>query len=143
MFVDMRLRSGKKLAAHDRAFPAWARKEIRARRLVCFLVEGRDREVVGGGSVWLKETHPHPGSNGGKVPYLMSMYTAPEHRGRGIATMVVKHAVKWARRKGYGTMTLHASKMGRPVYERLGWHATTEMGLRLGRLRPRSRRSGR
>jgi hypothetical protein len=38
--------------------------------------------------------------------------------------------MQWARDRGYPWMTLHASHMGRPVYEKLGWEATNEMRIR-------------
>jgi GNAT superfamily N-acetyltransferase len=151
MFSEMHSQPRRALDVHDRAFAGWARRETLAGRLQSFLVESANREVVGGGSVWLREVQPHPGFKGGKEPYLMSMYTVPGHRGRGIATLIVKHAVSWAKTRGYRSMSLHASKMGRPLYEELGWKATPEMELDLGKTRksrplatgPRSRRSGR
>jgi len=131
MFVDMHTPSRKDLAVHDAAFPSWARREMRAGRLHCFLVEDRSGSVLGGGALWLREVQPYPGFGGGMVPYLMSMYTEPAHRGRGIATMIVEHAVAWSRSRGYGSITLHASKMGRPLYEKLGWEDGSEMELNL------------
>lgn len=151
MFANMHKQSTRVLAAHDRAFRAWARREMRAGRLVCFLVEETGNKVAGGGSLWLREVQPHPGFAGGKVPYLMSMYTYPACRGKGIATTVVRHALAWSKARGYDSVSLHASKMGRPIYEKLGWKATSEMdrtpsGGKRQSLRPArrlSRRSGR
>ena len=133
MFVGMHAPSGEAIAVHDRAFPAWARREMLAGRLICFLVEDNGNEVIGGGSLWLREVQPHAGFKGGKVPYLMSMYTDPRHRGKRVATMIVKEAIAWSRKRGYGAISLHASKMGRPLYARMGWKATSEMELDLGK----------
>ena len=147
MFMDIHSGSRRGLRVHDEAFPAWARREMRARRLVCFLAEAENGEIVGGGSVWLREVQPRRGFGGGKVPYLMSMYTSPAHRRMGVGSMVVRRAIEWSRKRGYGSLTLHASRKGRPIYEKFGWKATTEMKLELGvRPRPvarRPRRSGR
>jgi len=138
MFVDMRAASARDLAVHDKAYPGWARRQMRAGRLVPFLVENASHDILGGGSVWLREVQPFPGFKGGKVPYLMSMYTNPEYRGKGIATMIVKKAIAWSRAHGYGSVTLHSSDMGRPLYEKLGWEATTEMELDLAKVPNRS-----
>lgn len=146
MFHDMHTPSKRKLAIHDRAFPRWARREMLAKRLYGFLVEDEHGSVLGGGSVWLREVQPYPGFSGGKVPYLMSMYTKPSARGTGVATTIVNHVVAWSRARGYDSISLHASKMGRPLYEKLGWEESSEMELELGKFRKtkqRSRRSGR
>jgi len=151
MFLDMHAPTKEALSVHDRAFPRWARREMLAGRLHCFLAEDGQGKVVGGGSVWLRDVQPFPGFKGGRVPYLMSMYTDPSHRGKGVATAIVRHAIAWCRSQGYDSMTLHASKMGRPLYEKLGWEASSEMELDFDKLRKngaraprqRSRRSGR
>jgi GNAT superfamily N-acetyltransferase len=47
--------------------------------------------------------------------------TLPEARNRGIARRLMLHALHEAREDGAETTTLQASKLGRPVYERLGY----------------------
>jgi GNAT superfamily N-acetyltransferase len=69
----------------------------------------------------------------------------PEARGNGIAGKLLAHALSDAAERGLETSTLIATKLGRPVYERLGYRAfgTLEMwergrlaaSSRLGRLR--------
>jgi GNAT superfamily N-acetyltransferase len=143
MFLDMHAPSKKALAVHDRAFPRWARREMLAKRLYCFLAEDEHGEIVGGGSVWLREVQPFPGFKGGRVPYLMSMYTRPNLRGKGVATAIVQRAISWCRSRGYDSMTLHASRMGRPLYEKLGWEDSSEMELDFEKVRKRSSRAAR
>jgi GNAT superfamily N-acetyltransferase len=66
-----------------------------------------------------------------KTPYLMSMYTETAFRRKGIAKSIVCNAIAWSREHGYDKINLHASEMGRHLYESLGFSATTEMRLRL------------
>jgi GNAT superfamily N-acetyltransferase len=47
--------------------------------------------------------------------------TLPEARGRGIATQLMVRAIADAGERGRLTTTLVATKLGRPVYERLGY----------------------
>jgi GNAT superfamily N-acetyltransferase len=47
----------------------------------------------------------------------------PEARGRGIAGNLLAHALADAAERGLETSTLVATKLGRPVYERLGFRA--------------------
>lgn len=47
--------------------------------------------------------------------------TLPEARGRGLAARLLTHALHEARERGCTTTSLQATKMGQPVYERLGY----------------------
>ncbi len=68
-----------------------------------------------------------PGSAG-----LGYVATRPEYRRRGLATALSLAALAEARRRGLETAVLHASKMGEPVYRRLGFRRLCLMpGFRL------------
>ena len=68
----------------------------------------------------------------GKIAYIAGMYTLPCFRGRGIATIILKHLIEEARRRNYNVVRLHASPQGRPVYEKMGFiHANGFMTLHL------------
>jgi len=131
MFRDMGRGNPRSLAAADRAYAVWARRLLRTGDLVGFLAVLRDGTVVAGGCVWLREHQPHPVLAGGRVPYLLSMYTEPAHRRRGLATKIVRAATRWARARGFPRFFLHASEKGRGVYEKLGWSRTWEMETKL------------
>ena len=60
---------------------------------------------------------------------MLNVYTNPEHRGRGLARMLMEHILGWARAQGFATVELHASDEGRPLYEKLGFGQTNEMRL--------------
>ncbi len=47
----------------------------------------------------------------------------PEARGRGLSSKLLAHALADAGERGQRTSTLVATKLGRPVYERLGFQA--------------------
>lgn len=49
------------------------------------------------------------------------MYTAPEYRRQGIAIHTLDLLVKDAREQGVLQITLEATDMGRPLYERYGF----------------------
>jgi GNAT superfamily N-acetyltransferase len=57
----------------------------------------------------------------------------PEARGRGLSGKLLAHALADAAERGQRTSTLVSTKLGRPVYERLGFRA-------LGRLQMWERR---
>lgn len=47
--------------------------------------------------------------------------TLQEHRGKGIAQAMMAHVLRNARTAGYGLATLNASRMGYPLYRKLGF----------------------
>ena len=49
--------------------------------------------------------------------------TVPEARGHGLAAGLMRHALADGRARGCEVSTLQATKLGRPVYERLGYRA--------------------
>jgi GNAT superfamily N-acetyltransferase len=127
MLAEMAPSTPKQLAAVDRRYSRFVLREMKGKRMFGYLVETEGGEVAAGGVVWLRETPPRVDFPGGKIPYLMSMYTEPAYRGRGLATMIVKETIAWSRKEGYPWMMLHASAAGRGLYEKLGWEATAEM----------------
>jgi|HubBroStandDraft_6_1064221.scaffolds.fasta_scaffold01120_14 GNAT superfamily N-acetyltransferase len=61
------------------------------------------------------------------VSYVGWMATRAEFRGRGYAEAILRHMDAFMRRKyGVAESVLHATEMGQPVYERLGFRAVDE-----------------
>jgi len=127
MWKDIGGRSKKELDAADPVYRRWARKRIKNGSLVGFLVESPPGTPVASGCVWVMESQPRPAWAGTTQAYLLSVFTEPDHRGKGFATRITREAMKWARAKGIERMTLHASNQGRNVYARLGFERTHEM----------------
>jgi GNAT superfamily N-acetyltransferase len=103
-------------------------------RFVGFLFESKkDKMPIASGCLWIRDLPPRPStsSHNGLEPYLLSMYTVPEYRGVGLAPRIVHEAMKWSKRKGFSRITLHASRMGRPIYKKLGWERGWEMRRKL------------
>ncbi len=125
----------------DRTYRRWVKSRLKTQRLIAWLIEDEKGAIVGGGCVWLQPVQPSPTRRGELQPYLLSMYTEPEFRRRGVASMIVGKAIDWSRRQDYSRLTLHASEMGRSVYEKFGFKHTREMRLDLGKPSLRSSRS--
>jgi len=140
MWRELRSFPPRELDRHDVAYRRWVRTLMPAGEFVAFLVEDGGGAPVGSGGLWLMPSQPRPGVLGrGRVPYILSMFTEPAFRGRGVASRIVRAMLAWSRRQGYGRVVLHASRFGRPVYERLGFEPGSEMRLELIR-RPAGRR---
>lgn len=133
MWFDIRYKNKKLLDVADKAYRRWAKPRLKTGELVGFIVESGG-QVAGSGCIWLQPVQPRPGRpglKGGIQPYLLSMYTEHPFRKKGVATKIVKEAVRWAKVRGFARMTLHASEMGRSVYQKLGFKQTWEMRLDL------------
>ena len=78
---------------------------------------------------------PNPRFPDGKKGCVLGVYTEPEYRGRGCATLLMQRLLQEADRLGLNLVELSASEMGRPIYEKLGFTVShshfTEMELSL------------
>ncbi|SHN50880.1 Ribosomal protein S18 acetylase RimI [Butyrivibrio hungatei DSM 14810] len=80
-----------------------------------------DGEFVGAGGVSYFRVMPTYHNPSGRKAYIMNMYTAPDHRRRGIAYNTLDLLVKDAKAQGVSAISLEATDMGRPLYERYGF----------------------
>jgi len=131
MFEEMKRPDAKSLKIADESYREWAVAMMKRHLFYGYIVTSGRRLIAASGCVWIREVQPSPGRPKGRVPYVLSMYTSPEFRRNGLATMILKEATKWANERGYDKMTLHASSVGRKVYSQLGWTRTWEMEKRL------------
>lgn len=53
--------------------------------------------------------------------YVTNVYTAPEHRRKGLSKMLLEKILEDAKSRGIKKIWLGASKLGRPLYEKLGF----------------------
>ena len=76
---------------------------------------------IGAGGVSFYQVMPTYHNPTGKKAYIMNMYTALEYRRQGIALHTLDLLVKDAKEQGVLQITLEATDMGRPLYERYGF----------------------
>ena len=57
----------------------------------------------------------------GQKAYIMNMYTKLEYRRNGIAYKTLDLLIEEAKRKGITAISLEATDMGRPLYEKYGF----------------------
>ncbi len=89
---------------------------------VAYLVYDNSR-FIGAGGVSFYQVMPTYHNPSGKKAYIMNMYTAPEYRRQGIARRTLDLLVAEAREHGVLQITLEATEMGRPLYEKYGFSA--------------------
>ncbi|MCM1468212.1 MAG: GNAT family N-acetyltransferase [Alistipes sp.] len=89
-----------------------------------------DGKFIGAGGVSFYQVMPTYHNPSGKKAYIMNMYTAPEYRRQGIAYKTLGLLVEEAKKRGVSQISLEATDMGRPVYEKFGFvRLEGEMGL--------------
>ena len=84
------------------------------------LVFDRDRWVGAGGISYYQVMPTYHNPSGNKA-YIMNMYTHPEYRRQGIAFRMLDLLVADARSKQIAFISLEATAMGRPLYEKYGF----------------------
>ena len=84
------------------------------------LVFDRDQWVGAGGISYYQVMPTYHNPSGNKA-YIMNMYTHPEYRRQGIAFRMLDLLVGDARSKQIAFISLEATAMGRPLYEKYGF----------------------
>jgi len=116
----------------DRAeapFRSWLLSRLRSGQYAGWLVEEEGRAFAGCGLMFMDwapgPSHPESDRRG----LVLNLWVAPERRGQGWGRRLMKKVEEEARARGVHYLVLHASKLGRGLYEKLNWRPTNEMAL--------------
>lgn len=80
-----------------------------------------DEEIVGCASICyinIMPTFDHPS---GKRAHIMNVYTRKNYRRQGIAFQMMKMLMEEAKQQGVTEISLDATEVGRPLYEKCGF----------------------
>lgn len=117
-------------AAAEREIAAW----LASGDYVGFVANphGRPGEIVAGAGIQIRKLLPRPlpghaGFRLGPDAIVLNVFTERAWRRRGIAELLMRHVIDWAKAHGIAHLVLHASPDGRALYERLGFVPTNEM----------------
>ena len=130
MFEDSGQAGGEGMARMRENFVSWVRPRLVDGSYLGWLLE-QDGQVVAGAGMWLMDFPPHWMDAEPARAYLLNFYVQPEARGNRLAGAMLHTAVAEANRRGIKVVSLHASELGRPIYERYGFTSTNERMLRL------------
>ena len=78
-------------------------------------------KLIGAGGISYYTVMPTCCDPTGKKAYVMNMYTDPEYRRQGIAYKTLELLVADSKARGVEHITLEATDMGRPLYEKYGF----------------------
>ena len=77
--------------------------------------------VIGTGGASFFQVMPTYHNPCGRKAYIMNMYTDPVYRRRGVAYKTLDLLVRDIRKCGVSAISLEATKMGKPLYEKYGF----------------------
>ena len=108
-------------------FRSWLAPRLRDGSYFGYIVEDAGKPVAGIGMM-LIDWPPGPSHpNSDKRGYVLNVFVEPSHRRKGLAAKLMELADRDFAARGAGYAVLHSTRMGRPLYEKIGWTATNEM----------------
>ena len=133
MFEDMAALKGERhgkagLEAMDVAYTELLRYEIPAGSTRVWVVEDAG-QIAASGALKFTDWLPRPDGLRRGLVYVHSVYTEPDYRRQGLARRILTAMIDYCRDNGWPRLTLHASELGRGLYEELGFKPTNEMRL--------------
>lgn len=96
------------------------KKALSDKTHTAYLVFDGERFIGAGGISYFRVMPTYHNASGNKA-YIMNMYTSPDYRRLGIAYKTLELLVADAKEKGVKAISLEATDMGRPLYEKFGF----------------------
>ena len=129
MFQSMGYTDVQVLDAGDVTAAAYFRETIPCGEFHGWLAVTPTGQAIGSGGAVIDRHPPGPSNLLGTSGYIMNVVTVPEFRQQGIAHQMMETILDWLSEQGIRRITLHASDMGHPLYQKLGFCASNEMRL--------------
>jgi GNAT superfamily N-acetyltransferase len=94
---------------------------------VGWLAVAESGAVVAGAGVQVRWLLPLPETFVDREALIVNVYVQPAYRRLGLARRLMAAVLDWCREQSIERVSLHASSMGRPLYESLSFTPTNEM----------------
>jgi GNAT superfamily N-acetyltransferase len=131
MFQDMERIDGERAAAMIEQLTPMLRSMLVSGEYHGWLAVAQDARVVAGAGVQIRTLLPRPETDVEREALVVNMYVDPDYRRQGLARRLMEAILAWSREQGVERISLHASAMGRHLYESLGFVHSNEFVLYL------------
>lgn len=128
MFRDMGIAA--EFEGMSAAMHRWLRDAIPAQTYRGWMAQSDTGEVAAGGGLIVIPWPPGPMSMDPRCGFIFNVYTNPAHRQQGLARRLMDAIHAWCRAEGIERVVLNASTFGKPLYETMGYVATSEPMMR-------------
>ncbi len=95
-------------------------KEMSSGNFIAWLAIANNEIIATSGLITIQRV-PQFWNMSGKEAYIMSMYTKPEWRNKGIGSAILEKLVEEAKNRDIIAIKLYATPMGKPLYEKHGF----------------------
>ena len=134
MFEWMGYTEKKSLDDNDKANELYFSKSIPEGNFLGWVAQTKIGKTIGCGGLVIDQHPPGPSNLSGKIGYIMNISVDPEFRHQGVAKEILKIILTYLKNNNITVSTLHASEMGKSLYEKAGYIPTNEMRLQLADL---------
>ena len=93
---------------------------------LCWLIEYMDQVVVASGGLSICSFTANLEIPNSKRAYVHSIYTVKEHRGKKLSVHILNEMITFCKNSNIFQIILNASDAGKPIYETLGFQASTK-----------------
>ena len=104
---------------------AWWRRQGGARH--AWVARSADDAPVGTANLQVFERMPRPGLPDARWAYVANVWTAPEHRRRGVGRLLMGDVLGWCREEGMERVVLNPSEVSLPLYRGLGFRPADDL----------------
>ena len=98
----------------------YLKKEMSSGNFIAWLAITNNEIIATSGLITIQR-QPQLWNMSGQEVYIMNMYTKPEWRRKGIGTAILEKLIDEARNRGVEAIKLHATPMGKALYEKRGF----------------------
>ncbi len=134
MFEWMNYSDNDILNANDSNNKNYFAQSIPNKSFIGWLVFNKEQKAIASGGLVIDQHPPGPTNPSGKVGYIMNISVEPNFRKRGIAKKILREILSFLKDQNISVVSLHASKMGKELYEKAGFNPTNEMRVKISEI---------
>lgn len=127
MFMDIGSLDSDQAAVLHARLPAILEPMLASGEYVGWFVTDPNDTVVAGAGVQIRHLLPRPETLTEREALVVNVYVTPEYRRQGLARRLMLAILDWCKEQDIERVVLHASPLGRPLYESLGFAPTNEL----------------